>query len=413
MAKSTSVDDVKLESSFQSVRKTLLENGSSDRLTKPLGYWVLPNDRRLPLAFLNRSLNELLNTPYHELTSTPGIGHKKISSMVKLLQRATMDEPPAVPFGLADIADELADLPDKPRRGKQFDPSIVSEALWSEWCSVVKRENVAHENLGRLAPSLRRLPTVIWNTPLQEYLGHTISEIRKLRTHGEKRVRCVLEVFHSVHQRLIEAAPGADLQRVLSPPNIVRVQDWVNQKLSDSNSPTADEVREEFAIPILDQLQIDSGDTVHQLCEERLGIHGEPKSVRDQSRLLGVTRARIYQLLDDCTKVMQVRWPEGKSQFDLLTTALTQRSDDSQSLSLFYGVRELCFPEKARGSQTESQATKPNTPQSPGPDARPTDDDDDTDRNRPSKSLSSDSAATIRIDSPSGSHASHVPPPNF
>ena len=78
MAKSTSVDDVQLEASFQSVRKTLLEKGRTDRLAKPLGYWVLPNDRRLPLAFLNRTLNDLLSTPYQELTSTPGIGQKKI-----------------------------------------------------------------------------------------------------------------------------------------------------------------------------------------------------------------------------------------------------------------------------------------------------------------------------------------------
>jgi hypothetical protein len=407
MAKSTSVDDVKLESSFQSVKKTLLENGRSDRLKKPLGYWVLPNDRRLPLAFLNRSLHELLSTPYHELTSTPGIGQKKISSLVKLLQRATMDEPPAVPFGLADIADELADLPDKPHPGKQFDPTLVSEALWAEWCSVVQRHGVAHETLGRLAPSLRRLPTVIWNTSLQAYLGQTIAEIRKLRTHGEKRVRCVLEVFHSVYQRLNESKPGDDLQRLLSPEEIVRVQDWVTRQLAAGKAPTSGEVREQFAIPILRQLQIDSGDTVHQLCEERLGINGEPKSVRDQSRLLGVTRARIYQLLDDCTKVMQVRWPEGKNQFDLLTAALTRRSDDSQSLSLFYGVRELCYPEKARSSQTESLSLKPT--QSPADEFA----DRSTYREINRGSASAPESTTIRIDSPASQPAGHVPPPNF
>ena len=354
MAKSTSVDDVQLEASFQSVRKTLLEKGRTDRLAKPLGYWVLPNDRRLPLAFLNRTLNDLLSTPYQELTSTPGIGQKKISSLVKLLLRATVDEPPVVPVGLANLTNELSDLPDKPQPGNRFDPSLVSEALWAEWCDSVERYGVAHETLGRLAPSLRRLPTVIWNTPMQEYLGHSIAEIRKLRTHGEKRVRCVLEVFHSVYQRLVASNAGDDLHRSLAPKHIVDVQDWVASTLAATSTPSEEEVREKFAVPILEQLRIDSGETVYQLCIERLGINGEPKSVRDQSRLLGVTRARIYQLLDDCTKVMQVRWPEGKSQFDLLTTVLSQRTEDSQSLSLFYGVRELCYPEKVRSAQSDS-----------------------------------------------------------
>ena len=104
MAKSTSVDDVQLEASFQSVRKTLLEKGRTDRLAKPLGYWVLPNDRRLPLAFLNRTLNDLLSTPYQELTSTPGIGQKKISSLVKLLLRATVDELDAVALRVLPLA---------------------------------------------------------------------------------------------------------------------------------------------------------------------------------------------------------------------------------------------------------------------------------------------------------------------
>ncbi|MCA9217323.1 MAG: hypothetical protein KDB27_29845 [Planctomycetales bacterium] len=357
MAKSTSADDVKLEESFQAVRKTLLENGKADRLAKRLGYWVLPNDRRLPIAFLNRTLNDLLNTPYQELISTPGIGQKKISSLVKLLLRATLDEPPAVPVGMVDLAGELQDLPDKPQPNKRFDPAIVSEALWAEWCRMVEHYGVSGETLGRLAPSLRRLPTVIWHTPMSEYLGHSLSEIRRLRTHGEKRVRCVLEVFHSVYQRLRNASASDNVQRLLAPKNIVAVQDWVASTIASPITPTANEIRDSFTLPILDQLQIDSGETVYRLCVERLGVNGEPMSVRDQSRLLGVTRARIYQLLDDCTKVMQVRWPEGKMQFDQLTSALSQRTDDSQSLSLFYGVRELCYPEKSRSPQTETGRT--------------------------------------------------------
>ena len=88
MAKATSAEDYKLISSFEEVRKTLMDTRFSDRLEKPLAFWALPNDRRLPLAFLGRTLRDLLDTPFDELSSTPGIGQKKISSLVRLLHRA-------------------------------------------------------------------------------------------------------------------------------------------------------------------------------------------------------------------------------------------------------------------------------------------------------------------------------------
>ena len=95
-----SARDSQIVNSFEAIKRTLLEERYQDRLSKPLAYWALPNDRRLPLAFLNKTIGELVNTPFEELAATPGIGQKKISSLVKLLQRATRDEPPSIPFGL-------------------------------------------------------------------------------------------------------------------------------------------------------------------------------------------------------------------------------------------------------------------------------------------------------------------------
>jgi hypothetical protein len=67
--RATSVDDYKLLSSFEAVRKTLKSDLYTDRLEKPLAYWVLPNDRRLPLAFLPRTLQDLLDTPFEDLSA--------------------------------------------------------------------------------------------------------------------------------------------------------------------------------------------------------------------------------------------------------------------------------------------------------------------------------------------------------
>ena len=289
-----------------------------------------------------------------------------------LLQRATQDAPPAVPVGMADFVDELGNLPDKPIQPAAFDPLVVSEALWSEWCNVVERFGIGSETLGRLAPSLKKLPTVIWNTPIGDYLGHTVSEIRKLRTHGEKRVRCVLEVFHFVHQQLSGAQLSDDIKQLLAPPSIAAIRAWCDRCLDKSITPTEEDIREQFAKPFLDQILIDSGSTVHKLAEERLGINGDPVSVRIQARNLGVTRARIYQLLDDCAKVMSVRWPDGKRTLDMLTSNFAVYGPDSQNLGLFFGLRELCYPEKNKVAETTSEGpSQPDQTESNDPAAEP------------------------------------------
>ena len=40
----------------------------------------------------------------------------------------------------------------------------------------------------------------IWHVPLGHYVNQSVAEIRQLKTHGEKRVRVVLEVFYIVHE---------------------------------------------------------------------------------------------------------------------------------------------------------------------------------------------------------------------
>ena len=60
MGQANSAEEHKLVTSFEEVRRTLLKEEFADRMDKPLAYWALPNDRRLPLAFLGRSLGELL-----------------------------------------------------------------------------------------------------------------------------------------------------------------------------------------------------------------------------------------------------------------------------------------------------------------------------------------------------------------
>ena len=287
---------------FQSLRKTLLQERFADHLDRPLAYWALPGDRRLPLALLGRSLRELLNSEFETLAATAGIGKKKIGSLLVLLSRATKTQPPPT---------EQPEPPVRHRADVGFDPAQVSEALWEEWRQTVRRHAVGDHQLGRLAPRLEALPTVIWHTPLSAYLDYSLAEIRQLKTHGEKRVRSILQVFHGVHQVLSQVGTESHLGVRLTPAFLLPLQCWISDTAAREVIPPPNEVRRALTEPLLAQIEIDAGSTVVRLAKGRLGIHGEMRSVRQQARHLGVTRARVYQLLDGCSEVMAVRWPTG------------------------------------------------------------------------------------------------------
>jgi hypothetical protein len=343
MAKPITAEEYKLLSSFEDVRKVLLDGQYKDRLEKPLAYWALPNDRRLPLAFMGRTVGDLLATPFHELTATPGIGQKKIGSLVTLLFRAADEEPPAAPFGLG-AANGSAITPDVYSEG-EFDPSRVSELHWAKWRETVERHGLAGERIGRVARSLREVPTVIWNTHLEFYLHFDLADLRELKTHGEKRIRVVLEVFCYINHLLGNIDPDGHLTMRLVPRLVARLEGWIMQALRPDVPPPYDELKNAVAESVLLQIDLDTGANVVELARGRLGIEGAQQTVRQQSRRLGVTRARIYQLLDDCNKLFEVRWPCGKLWLDRLTRRYESRNDE-KSVALLRSIVELLYPEK-------------------------------------------------------------------
>ncbi|OHB81280.1 MAG: hypothetical protein A2W31_06910 [Planctomycetes bacterium RBG_16_64_10] len=345
-----SVEDYNLVGHFERLRKTLLEEKADDRLERPLAFWALASDRRLPFAFLGRTLNDLLSTPFEELLATPGVGQKKICSLITLLSRATKDAPPEDPFGL-DAIDETRQtgrgLDRSPTDGAQFNPAMVSEALWVQWRNTVKRLGLGTLKLGRLTPTLQALPTVIWHTPLAEYVDLSLSDIRQLKTHGEKRVRAILEVFWVLHEALGGAHVKDHLEVVLMPKFVPRVESWLAATLADGKSPTPQGIRTSLAGPLLAQIEIDAGPTVWRPAADRLGLKGSPKSVRQLAKRMGVTRARVYQLLEECGKVMAVRWPEGEHLLVALGERMRSLSARPDMIRSFDTLVGLFFPKSS------------------------------------------------------------------
>jgi hypothetical protein len=234
-----------------------------------------------------------------------------------------------------------------------FEASLVSEALWSTWRETVERHGMQTERLGRLASSLQSLPTVIWHTPLGAYVPYTLGEIRQLKTHGEKRVRVVLEIFHTVHKMLSGAATSENLSVRLLPKFIGPIDEWIGQMMERTTPPTAEEIRAGLTVPLLDQIKIDAGDDIHTLAVNRLGIDGPPESVRNQARRLEITRARVYQLLDECANVMGVRWPEGARRLAGLVARAEAEGMSGDDLRLLRATAELFYPGKNRLADEE------------------------------------------------------------
>ena len=346
---------------FDRLRDQLLQPKYADRIDKPLAYWALLSDRRLPQAFLGRSLHHLITTPFDDLLATAGVGQKKIALLVVLLARATQDAPPTV-------ADELITSTNGTQHSNResdddssvFDPAGVSEVLWAKWCETVKLHGVGHEALGRLAPRLTILPTAVWHTQLNEYVDRTLSEICNLKTHGEKRVHAILEVFFTVHEALSRRGMQKHFEFRLVPKFVGPLEHWISQVLKRDTSLPVGEFRESFAEPLLLQLELDAGENIVELASGRLGIEGPPESVRQQSRQLGVTRARVYQLLEECASVMAVRWPEGEQQLVALQGHCRSVPTDDETLRLLDRTIDLFYPNtRTTAADLSDQRTVP------------------------------------------------------
>jgi hypothetical protein len=358
--RSSALAEYKLVSQFGDLRETLRADEFKGRLDHPLAFWARSNDRRLPLAFMGSTVRELLATPFDDLIETPGVGPKKISSLMTLLSRVAEEQPdntdeatqqghdsPSTTNGAAEP--DFSDLSDDP-----FDASSVSESVWAQWRRCVQQHGLEAELLGRFTPSLQNLPRVLWHTPLKTYTKRTLSEIRTLKTHGSKRVASVLEVFSELYRVLGRLGTQARLTVRVQPQFISMLEPWVVEALQSDHPPTMEVIDGYFVGPLLEQTRIDCGEPIAQLAEHRLGLAGASSSVRQAARQLGLTRARVYQLLADIGVSMHVRWPEGRELVGHLCEKWRMAKVDQESLDRFYMAADLFFPAPRYGVLDES-----------------------------------------------------------
>jgi hypothetical protein len=353
LSKTASVEELQVIGRFESLRKILLSDQYADHRKKPLAYWALPTDRRLPLAFLGRTLEDLLRAPFSELSNTPGIGQKKMCSFVTLLARAANTDPSELPTDLTAFSRKDAGGNGAPPPGDGFNPAAVSEVAWSQWRASVLKHGLGGEKLGRFAPSLQNMTRVIWNTPLEFYTNYSLGEIRNMKTHGEKRVRAILEVFHGLHVLVANMGTQEELVVRIVPRRIDRVEQWLGEALQRPGVPPPEEIFENFVSPLLEQVRTDATRQIASLAENRLGISAPITSVRQAARAMGLTRARVYQLLNEINDILTVRWPLGRHQVYELREKLqneARQMDPPPKLEQFLAAVELFYPGSRRGA---------------------------------------------------------------
>jgi hypothetical protein len=291
------------------------------------------------------TIRDLLETEFEELYETAGVGQKKISALVELLARVAATKPIQEPeeFDGAKVGGDKPNTPGEPG----FDPALVSELAWQSWREAVLKHGLGKEPLGRFAATLDDLPRVVWTTPLETYAALSLNEVRSLKTHGEKRVRVVVEIFGCLH-RILGHSPVGHLAVRIVPRFVQPVETWLLEILEHSVFPDADEIRSRFAEPLLEQVRIDAGDQIADLAASRLGLGNMGPSVKQVAKKLNLTRARVYQLLNDIQAIMAVRWPEGVPLVGELRARLYTDAQKPEQLELFEAAVDLFFPQKRR-----------------------------------------------------------------
>jgi hypothetical protein len=358
MSESVAVVEYSIRARFDEICERLRESQCNDRLEKPVGYWAVAGDRRLPYALLERKVSDLISTPLKELARTPAIGKKKLASLVVLLERVYAEHRPAA----SQVVVRAEAVAPSETLESRFAPESVSESMWESWRGTVRSFQLAAEPLGRFAPSLRALPTVIWDAPLSQYLDMPLVQLRRLKTHGDKRVRNVLEVYYSIHQILNDSKVPRHLFVSVRPSFVIPIEQWLGDVLRRDDLPALQEIRQNLVLPLLNQIESDSDESVGRLVAGRIGVESSPESAIEQAERLSVTRARIYQLLEQAARIMKVRWPEGRWQLTAFSEQWQKVSATDERRQMLELFRSLLYPEKLRAEPVKPEQVPAATP---------------------------------------------------
>jgi hypothetical protein len=358
-----------LVTDFNAVRERLLSLELNGHWEKPLAYWAQAADRHLPMALVDRTLKCVVETPFKELAQTPGVGPKKLNSLIMLLARAANSSDTNDTNGVSHADGRKPEV-------TSDDASAVSEDLWSRWRSNLRLRGLEKEMLGRFAPSLRQVPRLMWRKRLDDYLSLSLAEIRGLRGHGTKRVNALIEIVGGLHKITEHLASQPHVVVRIEPRLVAQIEDWFATfspvpRLSISSNhreveraggvgrglPCDASICRDLVEPLVEQTRIDVGDQAAIILRER--ILTPQSSVQRTAYQIGLTRGRVYELITETAIALDVRWPQGRRLLLELSSQLADAVDGGASqygasLSRVEIILALLFRDRS-GSKARSR----------------------------------------------------------
>jgi hypothetical protein len=283
---------------YAELKQKILSHNSLD-LKRPCSYWVRNDELSLGKTLLGQSLQDLLRYNFDELKQLDGVGTKKVEKFVAVLRRLTQ----------SSQNHKQNYQPKTKKAGEFLTAADISDYEWSLLCDTISSSRFANEPLGRLAPALKQIPTVLWEIPYKDYCKCSLSELRTRKAHGVKRIAAIVSAFRGLS--LLIAEKSIRDRSAPSLPAFESIEHWVAHAPLSRRCDSR-ELEAFLANPLMQQMQADLPDLTLQILHERLGWKCRQKTVLELSKKHRLTRARVYQHLEIPTAVLALRWPAGK-----------------------------------------------------------------------------------------------------
>ncbi len=261
---------------YACLQEFLRVNGSDPLLSATLRRWVYVEEKHFPQMFLGRALRDFKYLSLGKIRATPSVGETKLRKLLDVLERACGEirkstrEPATIRPGAGDALHRPNDsrigtsghqASEDPRhqgpgsrRVARSEVQEIDEVEWGGLCRIAVTHHLDHYPLGRLATSLRYLPSSLWKVPVEFYTKRSLAEISRLPRHGERRWKLIVDVFRSLGRSLLTIPLDSHLKVCVVSAPIRDVSAWIENVLLQERVPETDEMHHCLAQRLINRI---------------------------------------------------------------------------------------------------------------------------------------------------------------
>lgn len=353
---------MKIDSTIQKrfyLATRLLDTHQHHRLLDvPLWHWLQSDHLYVPVAWLDRTLREVLQLRLVEIASTQGIGDKKLEKLVLAVDRARIAITQDVSAGLGDTnrstGDHASESMEFPYRvacdahfvgAKHARLRDLDERGWRCVAQVIRHHGLEDFMLGRFAPSLRELDRALWDAKIATFTRRPLSELERLQGCGPLRLQQSICQVLSLAFVLNALPTRHDMRLSLLVGPVAEANRWLAHLLSPERQelPEMQSIREGFLRPLLMQVENDGDARLGKVTRRRIGDGVQSITLREIGTEFGVTPDRIRTLLKQAAFILYVRWHEADYLLQGACAELSDRGDVTEQGQLLKRIQEVLF----------------------------------------------------------------------